>query len=163
MTPLVDAFWRLVYRLGYPCAQVVWRHMKKPGHGASVAVWHDGRLLCIRESYRQGLALPGGGGLADETPAETARRELFEEVGIALPPEAFRERGLLAYENHGRAIEDKLFEAVIEEPLQPSVDRREVVWAGFLAVEVIRAERMQRGLRLYLSRIDGEHATVTRP
>jgi 8-oxo-dGTP diphosphatase len=162
MTPLVDACWRLVYRLGYPCAQVVWRHMKTPGRGASVAVWHDGRLLCIRESYRQGLALPGGGGLAGETPAETARRELFEEVGIALPPEAFLARGLLAYENHGRAIEDKLFEAVIEEPLQPSVDRREVVWAGFLAVEAIRAERMQRGLRLYLSSIEGEHATVTR-
>jgi 8-oxo-dGTP diphosphatase len=163
MTPLVDAFWRLVYRLGYPCAQVVWRHLKKPGRGASVAVWHDGRLLCVRESYRPGLGLPGGGGLAAETLAETARRELFEEVGIALPPEAFRARGLLTYENHGRAIEDSLFEVVLEEPRQPTVDRREVVWADFLSPDAIRAERKQRGLRLYLSRIEGGQATVTRP
>ncbi len=164
MTPLIDAFWRLVYRLGYPCAQVVWRHVKKAGHGASVAVWHDGRLLCVRESYRPGLGLPGGGGLAGETLAETARRELFEEVGIALPAEAFRARGLLAYENHGRAIEDSLFEVVLEEPQQPTVDRREVVWAGFMALEAIRAERMQSGLRLYLAGIDDNrpHPTVSR-
>lgn len=150
MQHLVNAFWRTVYRLGYPCAQVVWRVTKKPGEGATIAVWHAGRLLCVRESYRSGLGLPGGGRLADETPEVTARRELFEEVGLDLEPALFRRRPALAYAHHGRLIEDVLFEVELaaEQPLR--VDQREIVWAGFLSPDEIRSQQMQKSVRLYL-------------
>jgi len=150
MQHLVNAFWRTVYRLGYPCAQVVWRVTKKPGKGATIAVWHEGRLLCVRESYRPGLGLPGGGLLADETPEAAARRELFEEVGLDLQPALFRRRPALAYTNDGRLIEDVLFEVELaaEQPLR--VDQREIVWAGFLSPDEIRTQPMQTGVRLYL-------------
>ena len=150
MQHLVNAFWRTAYRLGYPCAQVVWRVTNKPGKGATIAVWHDGRLLCVRESYRPGLGLPDCARLADETPEVTARRELFEEVGLDLEPALFRRRPALAYAHHGRLIEDVLFEVELaaEQPL--SVDQREIVWAGFLSPDEIRSQQMQNGIRLYL-------------
>ncbi len=150
MELLVNTFWRTVYRLGYPCAQVVWQLTGKGGRGATIAVWHGPRLLCVRESYRPHLGLPGGGMVGDETPAAAARRELFEEVGLALGPEAFRERGLLAYRLGNRLIEDMLYEVRLDAPLEPRVDQREIVWAGYLTPAEIRAAGMQRGIALYL-------------
>ena len=152
MQALVNGFWRAVYRLGYPCAQLVWQVTRKRGCGAAIAVWHDGRLLCVRESYRPRLGLPGGGLNAGETPAQAARRELFEEVGLALDLAAFRERGPLGYRVGARPIEDILFEVQLQTPLEPLVDAREIVWAGYLTPAEIKAAGMQRGLRLYLER-----------
>ena len=152
MEQLVNAFWRTVYRLGYPCAQVVWQLARTPGRGATIAVWHEGRLLCVRESYRRGLGLPGGGSHGAEAPVSTARRELREEVGLELDPEWFHDRGLLAYPIGARLIEDWLFEVHLDEALEPVVDAREIVWAGYLEPGEIRAAGMQRGLRLYLER-----------
>ena len=152
MEELVNAFWRAVYRLGYPCAQVVWQVTKKRGRGATIAVGHDGRLLCVRESYRPRLGLPGGGMNADETPAEAARRELFEEAGLDLDPDAFHEYGALGYRLGQRPIEDVLFEVELDQPIEPRVDRREIVWAGYLTPAAIREAGMQRGLQLYLER-----------
>lgn len=153
MQHVVNAFWRAVYRLGYPCARVVWRFTGKPGKGATIAVWHQGRLLCVRESYRSGLGLPGGGLNPGEAPAVAARRELFEEVGLDLEPRAFRRHGLLAYDFDGRLIEDSLFEVHLDAARPLSVDQREIVWAGFLAPDEILAREMQRGVRLYLERV----------
>lgn len=152
MEELVNAFWRAVYRLGYPCAQAVWQVTKKRGRGAAIAVWHDGRLLCVRESYRPRLGLPGGGLNPGEAPAEAARREVFEEVGLALGPDAFREYGALGYRLGQRAIEDILFEVELVQPIEPRVDRREIVWAGYLTPVEIREAGMQKGLQLYLER-----------
>jgi 8-oxo-dGTP diphosphatase len=153
MQHVVNAFWRTVYRLGYPCARVVWRFIGKPGQGATIAVWHDGRLLCVRESYRPGLGLPGGGLNPGEAPAAAARRELFEEVGLDLEPRAFRRHGQIAFECDGRLIEDSLFEVDLEAPRELRVDQREIVWAGFLAPEEILAREVQPGVRLYLERV----------
>ncbi len=42
----------------------------------------DGRILLIRQTYRQGWGLPGGLLARHEDPADGARREVAEEVGI---------------------------------------------------------------------------------
>ncbi len=154
MQHLVNAFWRTVYRLGYPCAVVVWRLTKKAGKGATIAVWHDGRLLCVRESYRPGLGLPGGGLLPGETDEAAARRELFEEVGLDLEPALFRRRRALDYDSDGRLIEDVLFEVELAAPRPLRIDQREIVWAGFLTPDEIRRGEMQKGVRLYLEACD---------
>jgi 8-oxo-dGTP pyrophosphatase MutT (NUDIX family) len=153
MQHLVNAFWRTVFRLGYPCARVVWRVTGKPGRGSAIAVWHEGRLLCVRESYRPGLGLPGGGLRPGEAPVEGARRELFEEVGLVLEPGAFSGLDALAYRCGGRPIEDWLFEVELarEQPL--TIDQREIVWAGFLAPADILANEVQHSTRLYLERV----------
>ncbi|MEM8904139.1 MAG: NUDIX domain-containing protein [Actinomycetota bacterium] len=55
-----------IYRLGSSC----------------VIVDDEGRWLLVRHSYRPGWSLPGGGLSRGEDPAETARREMREELQI---------------------------------------------------------------------------------
>lgn len=149
-TSPADRFWQTVYRLGYPCARRVWRLTGPRTRGVAIAVRHGQRLLCIRESYRRGLALPGGGIERGETPAAAARRELREEVGLDLPAAAFAELGLFEYAFHDRVHATTFFELGLDAPLAPTVDRREIVWAGWLAPpELARAER-QPAIDLYL-------------
>ncbi|UED85197.1 NUDIX domain-containing protein [Streptomyces profundus] len=41
-----------------------------------------GRILLVNPTYKEGWDLPGGMAEANESPAEAARRELLEELGI---------------------------------------------------------------------------------
>ncbi len=54
---------------------------------AAVAVWHGGRVLLVRHSYRRGWGLLGGHLRRREAPSAGAARELYEELGIAVAPE----------------------------------------------------------------------------
>lgn len=52
--------------------------------GVRVIVEDDaGAVLLVRHSYIEGWYLPGGGVEREETLAEAARREVFEETGVA--------------------------------------------------------------------------------
>lgn len=53
-----------------------------------VALWHEGRLLLVRERRRDCWELPGGGIEPGETPREAAARELWEETRQVAAPEA---------------------------------------------------------------------------
>lgn len=45
----------------------------------------EGRILCVRPTYKPGWDLPGGYLRPDETPTEAAAREVAEELGIKPP------------------------------------------------------------------------------
>lgn len=47
---------------------------------------HDGRILLVKPTYRDGWQFPGGGLNANESPRRAARRETHEELGIDLEP-----------------------------------------------------------------------------
>ena len=70
--------------------------MTEPFDGAKIALIHRESVLTILRDDLPGLAwrgfwdLPGGGREGGETPADCARRETREELGIVLPPEAIR-------------------------------------------------------------------------
>src|SRR5690349_1164520 len=86
--PMADRLWRLAYRLGFRAARLWWRLRRPDHHGAVVAVWLGGRILVVRQSYRANPSWPGGGVRRGEAPREAARRELAEELGLAVRPDA---------------------------------------------------------------------------
>ena len=143
-----DRLWRIGLRLAYRAQLLVWFVTRPRLHGAAVAVWHGGRLLVIRNSYRRLLSLPAGRPRSGEELRDAAQRELLEEVGIDLPAAALR----FAREIVGRVAytEDHvhLFEVQVEQVPAVRVDGREVVWAEFLPPE----EAIARGLAEYVRR-----------
>lgn len=52
--------------------------------GSVCLVEHDGRVLVVQTEYRRGWGLPGGLLGRRETPEAGARREVLEEVGLAV-------------------------------------------------------------------------------
>lgn len=147
---IADAFWRNVYRCGYPCARLVWRLTNPSTRGVSVAVRHGDRLLCIRESYRRGLSLPGGGMNPGETMREAARRELREEVGLDFPADVFVELGELEFSADDRTHFVTFFALELPSMPAPDVDRREIVWAGWLTRQEFAGSERQHAINLYV-------------
>lgn len=165
-----DAAWRLGYRVAHGLLRVWWRLRQPDARGVGVAVWHGGRLLVVRTSYRGPyLTLPGGGVGRGENLCAAALRELREEVGIAVQAAddtvGPRQVALLHFILDHRLIEDAIFEwrPAIRPAARP--DGREVVWAGWLAAAELAAAPLLPGLRGYLAgegRIAaGEDGTAT--
>lgn len=149
---VVDRLWRVGLRVAYRILLVYW-FLVRPRHtGAGVAVWHGDRLLMIRNSYRDSLCLPAGGLRRSERPIDAAVRELREEVGIEVGPEALHYAGELV--DRSAYVEDHLhvFELHCDEVPTPRVDGREVIWAGFMTPAEALELGAVRVTRLYLTR-----------
>src|SRR5690349_24182900 len=72
----VDAAFRVALRGAYLGARVWWRLRQAPHEGALAALWHDGRIVLVRTSYRRGIcSLPGGGIRRGEAGTLAAARE----------------------------------------------------------------------------------------
>lgn len=71
-----------------PNDPVAWRNSRPGKRMAAGAVIRDGRgrVLLVKPAYKDGWELPGGSTEADESPRESCRRELLEELGIDLEP-----------------------------------------------------------------------------
>jgi 8-oxo-dGTP diphosphatase len=138
-----DAVWRFLHRV----AAGLWdarNFLLRPKiAGAAVLVRVDDELLLIRTSYRPWYSVPGGGVHRGEPPRLAAARELREEVGIAVEPDALRALGEFVVRHTW--IEDHVhaFELRLGAHPKLRVDRREVVWAGF------RSEASVGELRLW--------------
>lgn len=122
-----------LHRALMPTAHLVrhrWRGLRgKPISGVSVVVRNlSGDLLLLRHSYGPDVwALPGGGMKDGEDPADCARREVREELGIeigALEPITTLEETL-----SGSPHTAHLFHATCN--ARPNPDRREVIEARF--------------------------------
>ena len=129
----VDSLYRCAYRIGHLLARQWWRVTRPVGRGVAVAAWWQGRLLVVRPSYRPGYDLPGGGLDAGEEPRHGALRELREELALEIPPAELHELGEFDFTLDHRRIHETLFawHPHVEPALR--IDRREIVWAGFVA------------------------------
>ena len=57
---MLDLLARAGYRIAYRVLRVWWFIRRPDVHGAFVAVWYEGALLLIRNSYRAGETIPCG-------------------------------------------------------------------------------------------------------
>jgi 8-oxo-dGTP pyrophosphatase MutT (NUDIX family) len=145
-----DALYRAGLWVAYRLLLGVWFVFRPRRRGVFVAVWHDGRVLAIRNSYRDWLALPAGGVRRGETPEAAARRELAEEVGITAAPGSLRFVRDIPSRFEWKRDVCSFFEIHLDTPIEPHVDRREVVWAGFVTPEEALAAHLAPPVRAYL-------------
>ena len=142
---------RLAYRGAYLMARAWWFIRRPHTVGSVVAVWHGGRLLLVRSSYRPQYMLPGGFLKPRETALDGALRELFEELHLILPREALKLgwRGSTTFEH--RHDTTTIWEVVVDVPPSIHVDGREVVWAGWRTPAEARALPLTPPVALYLA------------
>lgn len=153
----VDFGFRTAYKTAHRMLRAYWGIRKPHTHGSLIAVWHDGRLLLVKNSYRREYTLPGGYVRANESPEEAAARELREEVGADVSPSDLElvYSDTKPYENRRDHV--TICEVTLDTPIEFEVDNREVIWAGFRRPDEVLALPIVPHLREYLA----AHPVVT--
>lgn len=147
-----DALWRQFYRLAYLILRCFWFLFRPKGRGTLVAIWHRGRLLLIRNGYRRGYCLPGGGRNSGESARRAAVREIKEELGLRLYPNQLRYCGTVVSDRDHLRDHCAYFEVNLQERPGIDIDAREVVAARFAAPDEWRACPLTYQVRDYLER-----------
>lgn len=150
MSTILDACLRWAYRGAYQGARVYWRIFRPQNHGALVALWHEGSLLLVKNSYVNYFSLPGGNVRSGETAVDAAVRELKEEINLDVDGSELRLVLDHNHEWHGRPDHVVIFELEVQERPQVTVDRREVVSAEWVTPEVARTRRLFPPLRMVI-------------
>jgi 8-oxo-dGTP diphosphatase len=150
-----DVVWRTALRLGFQLARLWWG-LTHPSHeGAAVAIYVGSALLLVRQSYRVGWHLPGGGIKHSETPEAAARRELAEEIGLVAP--ALIPAGIVHGMWEGRRDRVHFFELRLKEAPQLHLDNREIVAARLIRPSELSQLPLTGPLAAYLS--ESRHQT----
>ena len=147
-----DRLWQLLYQAAYLLCRCFWFMFRPMGKGTLVAVWHGGRLLLIRNGYRRGYSLPGGGRHAGESARKAAVRELREEVGLHIYPNQLRYRGTVISTREHLRDHCAYFDVDLKQRPRIDVDAREVVDAVFVAPGDWDTYPLARQVRTYLRR-----------
>jgi 8-oxo-dGTP pyrophosphatase MutT (NUDIX family) len=149
---MFNALIRALYRVAHWGLRLLWFIRRPETTGALVAVWHRGRVLLVKNSYRAQLTLPGGYIRPREDRRTAAARELREEVGINVQPKR------LVHAYHGTHVfehrQDTLDIYELEMEAEPNidVDNREVVRAEFLMPAEALSMQIVPHLDEYLSK-----------
>lgn len=146
----VDLGFRTAYKVAHRMLRAYWKVRRPSTHGALIAVWHDGKVLLVKNSYRRHYTLPGGYVRPSETAAAAAQRELIEEVRLRIPLERLREVYSRTHPFENRQDKVTIVEVEVDEPPHFDVDNREVVWAGFQTPEQILRRPIVPHLEEYL-------------
>jgi 8-oxo-dGTP diphosphatase len=128
---MVDLLFRTFYRCAYQLMRVYWAAFRPVTRGVLVAIWHGGEVLIVRTSYARHLSMPGGYRRRRETVREAAVRELREEVGLRVEPEALRPCLTLRHRWLGKDEHVDVLELLPAGRPAVEIDRREIVEARF--------------------------------
>lgn len=128
---VVDRLFQLGYVCAYRLMRLSWALRRPVTHGALVAMWNQGEVLLVKNSYVPYYSLPGGYLRRGETARQAAVRELAEETGIRVQPAELR---LSLEEQHEWEFKHDhvtIFELEVASRPHVRVDNREVVEARF--------------------------------
>jgi 8-oxo-dGTP pyrophosphatase MutT (NUDIX family) len=156
---LNDAVVRGVLWVAYR-ALIAWAFVRRPHiRGTHVFIRQAGtgggppRVLVIRNSYKAGTTVPCGGIKRNESPRDAGVREVAEEVGLVLDPEALIEETVITVVASWRTDHAHFFRVELEADgnVVPRIDRREVVWAKFVPESELDALHLVPHLKRYLT------------
>lgn len=139
---MIDRLWRAGLWCAYRVLAVYWRLFRPRTEGVCVLVWHGGRLLVLRHSYKPGIGVPAGAPHRGEAAVTAAVRELREEVGVTLTPESLRPLGEFHPRHEGKRDHLVAFEAHVEEAPTLQIDRREIVSAWWASPSELAGEEL---------------------
>lgn len=125
---------RLFYRVIKPIRKVYWFVCRPETVGVKCLIEHDGKFLCILNSYYPKWTFPGGGVGRKETLLQAARRESLEEVGVDI--EDWRLLGEYHSEREYKRDVVYCFHAVAPNS-EFMIDNDEVVEAGWFSTDEI--------------------------
>ena len=155
---MINALIRAVYRVAHWGLRMLWFIRRPETTGALVAVWHHGRVLLVKNSYRRELTFPGGYVKPREDCRTTAARELLEEVGIKVQPNRLVHayHGTHFFEHRKDTLD--IYELEVDEEPNIEVDDREVVRAEFHTPSEALQMHIVPHLEDYLSRKEEQAA-----
>ena len=134
--------------------RVFWFVFRPQMRGVNVALWHGGELLVIENAYRAGYSLPGGYIRFRERDRAAARREICEELRLAIEDRQLRRWGQL--ENRSEFKRDRVtyFEVRLDARPLIRIDNREVVGARIMPPGAVVTRPCTASLRYYLAAIN---------
>lgn len=146
----VDHAYRVAYRIAHKLLRTYWAVRRPHKGGTLVAIWHQGQVLIVKNTYRKEHTLPGGYPRPGETPAETGARELEEECGIHVRPDQVHQvyRGEHLFE--GREDDVTIVEIELETRPTIHIDYREIAYARLAPPEEVLRMLIVPHLREYL-------------
>jgi 8-oxo-dGTP pyrophosphatase MutT (NUDIX family) len=129
--------------------------------GAAVVVRCGERLLLVRSTYQSFWALPGGRIARGESPAAAAARELREETGLRVAPEALAPLGEIHLEHNHIRDHVSFFELRCEREPAVAGDGAEIAELRWLHEGELAALNLWPPLAAWLARpeLRGENAT----
>ena len=147
----LDAGVRLGYRWAYLMLRLWWFVRRPHTYGVGVALWHEGKVLMVRTSYRNCYSLPGGFIHRGEPPELAARRELLEEIDLDLPAHVLQHawQGTVYFESRLDTID--IWELQLDEPPALHITGREIVWAGWMDPTAALGRRLLPHIATYLA------------
>ena len=131
----VDRAFQLAYVCAYRVMRTYWSLRHPRTHGALIALWNQGELLLVRNSYVPYYSLPGGYVNSSETGREAARRELREEVNLTVAPEQLESVLDEHHDWEGKREHIEIFSVEIAERPALRIDNREVIEASWFSPE----------------------------
>jgi len=141
---------RTAYRTAHLMLRTYWFVRRPRTNGSLAALWHDGKILLIKNSYRRQHSLPGGYVRPGEDPAEAASREVREEIRIEVPSTKFdlAYHGTKTFESRRDTLD--IYEAELDEAPAFRIDNIEVIWAGWRTPAEARRMNIVPHLQDYL-------------
>lgn len=155
MANIHDKLFQLLYKVAYRLSLCVWYIFRPSSYGVYISVWHDGKILVIRNSYKTEYTFPSGGIKRGESEEDAAARELLEEVNIQTWPDLLLFVGRFRGSHEFKKDTGTFFEMVCSAPPKIKVDDREVVTAEFLTPTEALGLDLSPFVRAYLREREG--------
>lgn len=85
---------------------IEWKDLPKKTASSNALIFNEqGKILVVKPSYKQTWNLPGGIIEEEESPQDACKREVLEELGIAIVP---RDLAFVIYESRSEKLHDNI-------------------------------------------------------